>query len=216
MPKINEKLKIVCAGARRSGSTWLYNVTRILFDEKKKDVYEHFANREYNPNNPRSVHVLKIHQFEKYFMETANFISTIHRDLRDVAASAVRRELIPPRKRDIIRFLNKVAKKEHGQWIQYANIDFKYEEVMSDKTGHIRKIAALMKMPVGLKIARTIHKRVEALIIPQKFDPITQLHPGHITDGNWGSFKNTLSSSIILAIEDEFGDWLERHGYPIT
>jgi len=181
---------------------------------KKINVYSHFANRNYDPDDPRPYHLLKIHKFDKKLLKEAKFVLTIHRDLRDVAASLVRRELVKNNEKDILVRLEKIVKKEQGPWSQNSMLDLAYEQIILDKVKHIRKVAAVINMPIGLKNARTIHKKVENLPIPtKKFSRTTHLHPNHITDGTWGSYKDTLSPKITKKIEEKFHDWFFAYGY---
>ena len=211
---VQQRKLVVCAGGRRSGSTWLFNALKFILLFKGHDVYAHFFNRYYNPENNQPYHLLKIHKFEEKVLRPSDFVFTIHRDLRDVAASLVRRKLIKNDQREIIDELKKIMKRELKLWCENATLDLKYEDVIEDKPKYIQILAQTMEMPIELKDAAEIHKKVERLPIPEKrYSRITHLHPNHITDGTWGSYKKTLSKEAVKKIEEEFQEWLTTHGY---
>ena len=41
-------LKIICAGVRRSGSTWVYNCIKLILKEKNKNLKYSFVNYKNN------------------------------------------------------------------------------------------------------------------------------------------------------------------------
>jgi hypothetical protein len=86
-----------------------------------------------------------------------------------------------------------------------------YEELVRNKKLQIKNIAKVLDIKVR---PEEIHEKIENLPIPEEsFDPLTQLHPNHITDGRPRSYKNTLSKNMIEQINIVFKNWLFRNGY---
>jgi len=200
-------MKIVCAGCHRSGSTWVYNAVRLIMESKKKSVYACFAT-EYDPENKSEVHVIKTHNWQEFLEENADKVFTTRRDLRDIAASAIRRELIE--EKDAISYLNRVLKKEYIPWKPFSDLEIIYEDLIRNKKLQIVYIAKILNMTV---CAGKIHEQIESLPIPETFDPLTQLHPNHITDGKLKSYKSTLSKDTQDEICRTFRNWMFRNGY---
>jgi hypothetical protein len=203
---LNTTMKIVCAGCHRSGSTWLYNAVRLIM-ESKNEVYACFVT-EYDPENKSQVHVIKTHNWHKSLEENADKIFTTKRDLRDIAASAIRRGLIE--EEDAISYLRKVIKKEYMPWKSHSDLEIVYEDLIINKNLQIQNIAKVLKVTVK---PNDIHQKIENLPIPEVFDPLTQLHPNHITDGRLNSYKATLTKDMQDKIYRTFNNWMFRNGY---
>ena len=205
-------MKIVCAGMHRSGSTWLFNVVRVIFMENKATIYSCFANK-YDPENDAPFHIVKAHQFKQNIRDGANCIFTTCRDLRDVAASAVRRNLVENTPESVERYLKEIVEREYEPWHRVSNYEVKYEEMYQQKPIVISKIAKKLGVYADpVKVAKT----VESLSIPSDpggFDETTQLHYNHITNGIPNNYSITLSKGVIATINLKFSPWLKRKGY---
>jgi len=174
-------------------------------------VYGCFAT-DYDPENEAEAHVVKTHNFVEELREQADFIFTCKRDFRDIAASAVRRGLID--ESTVMPYLERVLEKEYKPWKYTSDLEVVYEKMLRKKHNYIEKLAKIM----GVKNvdAMEVRNKIEALPIPQSeedFDEETQLHFGHITNGNCKTWKKTLSEYTIVAIEIRYAKWLERNGY---
>jgi hypothetical protein len=199
--------KIICAGCHRSGSTWLYNAVRLIAKSTGKEVYACFATT-YDADNPAEIHVVKCHNFHK-FLQDVDLVFTTKRDLRDIAASAHRRGLITFK--DVLPYLHRIINLEYKPWRQYTSLEIPYEELVEDKKAYIKKLSEIMEIQVNVD---EIHEAIENLAIPEKeFDPITQLHPNHITDGRVGSYQETLPEAVQKRINEEFYMWLKQNKY---
>ena len=91
----NRKL-ILAASMPRSASTWMYNVTRILLEEKYPNQVSAGWVADYKTLEKKPVHLIKIHQFDKYWAHRAGIILYSYRDVRDAFASAIRKFGIEP------------------------------------------------------------------------------------------------------------------------
>lgn len=202
---------IVSAGLHRSGSTWLYNTLRMIYIESGREVYGSFIDQ-YDSKNKTPIHIVKTHNYRLVTKEMASSIFMTVRDLRDIIASAVRRNLIQPTLADVEKYLDNVIKRE-WRWREFADMELKYEEVIKNKAKATSKIAKLL----GVKIDPIkVSQLVESLEIPKthtEFNEETQLHYNHITNGLQGSYKVTLPRNCIAFIEKEYGWFLKKYGY---
>jgi hypothetical protein len=175
----------------------------------RKDVYSCFVT-DYDPEHAAPIHVVKCHNRSRILLDSHYFFTT-KRDPRDIAASAIRRNLIE--EKDVIKYLKKVIYKEYERWKPYSDLEIPYEDLIGNKDVYIRQIAKILKTKVK---PGTIRKRIESLPIPkgeEERDPVTLLHSNHITDGKLGSYKRTLSSTKQTEICSFFYNWMKRHDY---
>lgn len=203
---------VLAAGMMRSGSTWQFNVLRILVQMKTQAGCE---SRMFTPNMrlSESPCVVKIHPYQDWIVERADFIFTCHRDIRDACASLQRFHPArqPPAHQKIEEeFTN------YQRWAQVADFDMRYESMISDPHGQIEKMSNILGLR-GVNVD-TIYEKVHAIKPPLKRkgsreDPITLLWPGHITGSPEQSFKDTLSKDVIVELERKFGWWLKQQGY---
>jgi len=198
-------MKIICAGMKRSGSTWLYNVVRTVTGERScfEDQLNHM--------NIRTVGVVKTHRFSIDLAFGADKIFVSHRDLRDVAASAVLRGMINNRATDIIKFLFKEVE-QYNQWRQISNYDMKYEEMIEDKYKEVAKIIQAIR-PTAPVNARRVYDYTERIKPGRLYNPNTLLWPDHFTRIYPGYYKDVLATDTIKAIETLFRDYMIERGY---
>ncbi len=208
----------VCAGMPRSGSTWLYNAVRLLLESAEVPglAAGWTADREglLAHKNP----VIKIHAFDRGLALRNGLVLTSHRDLRDVAASLLRKF-----KDHFSMQTLRLLVEDHAQWARIAVFDLRYEDLLTDKTGQLRRVAQALQLPAAT-LARLPYESIAQSIDSEKFnrerragdlahDRVNLLHEGHITDGRHGSWEGTLSPEIVRLIEEWFRPWLEARGY---
>ncbi|MEM9155856.1 MAG: hypothetical protein AAGB13_12620, partial [Cyanobacteria bacterium P01_F01_bin.33] len=93
---MNERNVILCAGMKRSGSTWLYNVLRVLLQEHTTyQVYGAWVS-DYDAKNLAPIHLIKVHGFNSQLLDYSDLVFTSRRDIRDVIASLIRKGWIEP------------------------------------------------------------------------------------------------------------------------
>jgi hypothetical protein len=207
-------MNILCAGMRRSGSTWLYNATRMICAQHGS-VYGMFADHHRLPNAGEYDYVIrKVHAHKKRYAKWADVVLTSHRDLRDVAASAYRRSLWRHTK-DVIGYLDQAAYREYAKWGKVAAWNMCYERMIQDPVGRVAHLALVLGLPCY--DPRLIREELDELTGPREgVDQATQMNAHHRTsDGQHGRYRQTLSLDLIRAIEKHFGRWLRYHGYEL-
>ncbi len=208
------KHRVICAGMRRSGSTWLYNAVRMIL-ASCGGVYARFEDDQDIAECRRMAveqQVAKAHRFGAELLFGATCILVSHRDLRDVAASAVRRKLVVDLPVEVVRFLTKTVIDEYQIWEPYAQFDLAYESMRENTPGAVGTIAGVLGVTVD---PEAVARNIDALPLPNGKDPDREvlLHPGHFTDGTVGGYKKTLGEETVRAIEAVFGEWMLRKGY---
>jgi len=204
------KKRILVAGSIRSGSTWLYNVTRMLCAENFGSVYGAWV-LDYDEKTESAIHVVKAHSVEHVIFDY-DFCLTSHRDLRDVVPSLIRMGWVSANPQKVIGTLDQYIR-THGFWKARAGIDVAYELILSSPRSMVRKVATCLQLDIQERQIDTVLERVANLTLPQdgeNHDAVTQLHPQHISNERT---RIQLSPSLIEQIQDEYADWQNQHGY---
>ena len=208
--------RIVCAGLRRSGSTWLFNAVRLILEQTGESVYGCFVDR-YKSENLSPIHVVKTHKYLDGLRKRARHTFMTYRDLRDIAASAVRMRLTKNSAPDIGRYLRALVAEEYNPWSPHADLQIPYEDMLDRGPLYLRQISELLAVKID---PQKVYHQLEAIRTPptteRTYDKTTLLWPNHITDGRPGSYRDTLSPEVVTFINTKFGPWLESHGYEST
>jgi hypothetical protein len=197
---------ILSAGMHRSGSTWLFNVLRTIFLSRRKKVYSCFANK-YDGGKKENIHIIKIHTFSQKFYDLSDYVFITKRDIRDIAASAIRRNLIENNLQSVLNYIHIVIEKEHTYWAGKYNLEIVYERISRHKLKYLKLISQILQENINVK---KVCKDVDKIKPKKKFDSVTQLHPDHITNGH---YKKTLSKKVIDSINQKYEWWLKENGY---
>lgn len=202
------KKLIVCAGMHRSGSTWLYNAVRLIIASQGLPVYGCFSSN-YRQDDGRPVHVVKTHAFSPGLKGLADCIFTTRRDLRDVAASAVRMQLCRHDPSHVVEYLIRIVEQDYVPWMQFSDFELPYEEMVRDETHFIEVLGLFLGATVS---GEDIRGRIEALGPGAE----SLLHEGHITRREPGTFAEVLPPETIHAVEKAFRGWQAQRGYSQT
>lgn len=214
---IGGKRLVVAAGMIRSGSTWLYNIARVLHETAGAKVYGSWV-ADFNSHSAREADcvVLKVHEADPTLAERADRVLTAHRDLRDVLRSASDMGwATAPEAASNMLFR---ATESHAFWAARADVDLKYEEVMVDPT----KAAGAVSRALGLldddgTLAR-VTEAVSLLNEPssgRSYDPVTLLHPRHRSGAPVHAWKSAVDATIVQDVERTYSDWFRRYGYDV-
>jgi FkbM family methyltransferase len=219
LSRLSEKTKIVlAAGMRRSGSTWLYHATRLVMELGGGRTCARFIeDLQVGEAATADVVILKVHQPDEALAFRAWRIFTSHRDLRDVARSALDMGIV--KDFDTLAAFLKQCIAEHSFWTHRAQMDLRYEDLLAgDTLAVIRSIAAVVEIPLTSEQIRSVGKKVDAIKEPYHppYENETHLHPRHRLDSRWGSWIEKLDAATTGKIEAKFENWLERHYYPVS
>lgn len=200
-------MRILSAGMHRSGSTWLYNALRLIMESKVEgDYIKGFVSGNDTPFDVKNA-VIKIHVINPDYIEWADKIFYIYRDIRDVVASYVRWRGIPMAEEGIDADIK-------------AGIEYMWKAHMSIEYNQIIKEPEKLLFKMGYHLSTKI-KPKSILIELEKIknkklkntDPITLMRVGHITDGRSNNYKEYLEPEYLSRIEDKYGWWLKQNEY---
>jgi hypothetical protein len=233
---------ILCAGLKSSGSTWLYNAVIQLIktsarssDDRRKIRPLYAEDVKAFPPSARQSDclIVKTHipspalQFLVRFTGGTVFITV--REPRDAIASLMQRF---DHEFDIC--LEEVSAGA-AAILELANsgrcLLLRYERKFTGKRATLSKIASHLKVPadrdtiekICLTLApETVTQKIEALgrkgvfgrkRDPNRFDPATQWHPGHVGDGQIGKYNEILSLAQQRAVLKRLREYCRAFEY---
>lgn len=228
---------VFCGGMFRSASTVQYQIAshvvesacrghRLPFDAEPDFTAEPPGSRaaaEYLVYKAHGVSEAMRSQVER----GRGVVLTVHRDIRDVVVSAMRKNACS------FRSLWRAGKlsywtRRFEEWAALPGaLVSRYDSLAVDLAEEVRRIAGHLGLDVGDAKRREIanlyaidrqRERTEAFRAERgddrsKYDPHTLLHHNHIASGATGDYRSVLRAVEIRAVEEECGEWMARWGY---
>lgn len=203
---------ILCAGINRSGSSWLFNAVRLLHGEGGLVAHSAWID-EYQPTDPRPIHIVKVHTETPALEILQPVIFTTRRDLRDIAASLLRMGWAHSSD-DILNALKRI-RGLHEHWTEKCNLEIAYEDLVGHEAQHVESLARTCGVPIDRRKAMRVAAAVDAIAAPDSgnYDRDSLLHPGHRGAGRPGCWRQDLPRELAATIEGAHGDWLRAWGY---
>lgn len=224
---------VVICGQHRSGSTLAWQITGELLSATRSvsmPMRTPANQLRLHALRPQHVRMVKVHYSptvpKRHFPQRgAHYVYTF-RDPRDVAASLIRKGRYGPEheKRGAEGVASMIRRELRGDafWRTRESLWIgKYEEITQDVPGLVRSLAGFLQIPIDEEIVTRIgdHVSVErqrirvADVRTSGVDPLLRITSNHITDGQEGAWRATLTPEEVAAIEDLAGDWMRAHGY---
>lgn len=239
-----EKHLVVAGGMTRAGSTFQFNVLRLLLESAS--VSDFVSGYEFNVDwkGKHAYSLLKCHNCTRVMKEVewdSVTVFTIHRDLRDVCASSKQTRVDGKciRLKECFEYYSDVARKAH--------VDWQYEDVIADPNRFVMNAVDNLNRHVpGVFIkevnATNIVAQINAMVanLPKALENSSGrkekngLKPGeaipnlkmlyvgdksqffvnHRSNGSWGSFKKALTREHCIAITKQYKEYFDEFLYP--
>lgn len=208
----------VASGMMRSGSTWLYNATRLVLSSSPT-IKNNFScgwsgDWKYKKIPEKEYTLIKIHDFNEMIVKQAHLIVYSYRDIRDVLASNLRTFTTPP----TIESADSLIQ-THEKWINVADLVVPYDRILNQKNTVIEELARCCE--VDSVDASAIVEEINNLSYESEGErddihhKTNLFHSNHISDGSNGYWVNYLEKNLVEQIERKYRDWLEKYEYPI-
>lgn len=208
-----QKVTILVAGMRHSGSTALFNIIRLAFELNQIHFVAGYSEKivvDELDFNQTQVALLKTHELRDDILQRATFIFTTKRDLRDTVASAVRRKFPTLEKVGGATEYAKYNRSIYEQWSNKSNFEFCYEEFIKQPLSVIQKVLSV----IGLHKVDNVSIHNQLMNLPTDQYSKTLLSPIHITDpARERNYLDTLTDKNIQIIDNQHGGWLQQNGY---
>eukprot|EP00210_Caulerpa_lentillifera_P006725 g6427.t1 len=225
----------------RSGSTWQFNVLRLLMGNLTNVVSGWILDVQ-NPTEHKYA-IIKAHAYVPLANDAAwtkVLTFTSHRDIRDVRASQYRAF------NEYFYEIEDSYIKSHEKLSRISVYDMAYEKFLQNPEDAVISMAeALQNHLPGYQwsgdlytvnhIVDTVNAQAKAMSAGEglntthcprenshcMYDKTTIWRKGHITDGRWGSFKETFikfpnGAKMCQEVTHRREGWLRKHGYPLT
>lgn len=221
---------VVCNGMRGSGSTFLYNVTRKLLEDRLNGTALGFVspsslNVLYPHLKPTSKCAAKTHDFlpnDNTWLNHGLKLIYSHRDPRDAVLSLLRRA--NPDETMLVKQLEFEQKIYNFVSKDPRTLCLRYERFFADPKLAINQIAGLLRQRLTTAELDDIaaETSIDAALktMPKtkgKVDSTSLLHAEHISGSKgqsvWRSHKNY---GIIKYITKTHKDWIMQMGYPLS
>lgn len=204
---------------QRSGSTWLYNATRLLLMHspltRKITGYGWIGDLSRLPQ--KRIMLIKIHDFSEKMLhlDLPKIILYSYRDVRDALASIKRKWNHEPS----LALADRLIQNDH-QWRSHADFIMRYESMINDQQGTLRDLSNMLNIVDDANI-QGIVAEISALHYENPGDKKPQYHmenllyKNHITDGRHGSWKGILDDTLLEQILRKYHEWFIRNNYPL-
>jgi len=230
---------VFCGGMFRSGSTVQYQITSHLVEHDGRgrrvpryapDEFDE-ARRAYAGTG--GLLIFKSHGVSAPIrdeLETrGGRVITVHRDIRDVVASAIRKNDWTFRHIWKHGLLDRWTRR-FDEWAGLPGaLVSRYDTMIGALDVEATRIGRHLGVDVSPRLAAEIddeysfdrqrqrvldvQARKERRELAAKYDDHSQLHYNHIASGEVGVFREVLAAAEIRAIEDACGAWMARWGY---
>lgn len=231
---------VFCGGMFRSGSTVQYQITSHLVEHGRLGRrVPRYAPDEFDAARQAyagtdGLLIFKSHGVSapiRHELEThGGRVITVHRDVRDVVASAIRKNGWTFRHIWKHGLLDRWTRRfEEWAGLPGALVS-RYDTMISGLDAEAARIGRHLGLQVSPRLAAEINDeysfdrqrrrvldvqaRKARRELAAKYDDHSQLHYNHIASGEVGVFRDVLRPAEIRAIEDACGPWMARWGYP--
>jgi len=204
---------------QRSGSTWLYNATRLLLMHSPltREISGHGWIGDLSILHQKRIMLLKIHEFSQKTLDLVlpNIILYSYRDLRDALASIKRIWNQEPS----LELADRLIQSDQ-EWRKHAHFIMRYESMMKDQFGTLLALSNMLNITDDGNIQEIIAE-IDALRYEDPgnkkplYDMENLLYKDHITDGRHGSWKGLIDNTLLEEIERKYRAWFIQNDYPL-
>lgn len=203
---------ILAAGMPRSGSTWLYNVARLILEANftESECWCGWI-EDFRARTARRVNLVKLHEFDDRMAAMADTILYCYRDVRDVLASYDRMWGTPPTVEAAEGLL-----RQFDRWMEVQTCVVRYDELV----GRPERVIAIIAKSLGFQVdTHHLTRRLADLSFQSsgsrsdEYHKVNLYHPKHTTHGGHATWHGKIDPRVIAEIESRFGDWFERYSY---
>lgn len=209
--KVDKRKLILIATMPRSGSTWLFNCVRNIYNLKNIEFYSNWVD-EYDPTKKERIHIVKIHHPEHRLSSQADCILSSRRDVRNVCVSLHRMGWLNWTSNSVINQADYLVNNLHPFWCNRSDLEIEYDTIINNSEKVIRDIATTIGISLSPHEVETISSNLKNITSPKEYDRETQLHPNHRSELST-DFHEKFSTDLLDIVNKEFETWLRKYSY---
>lgn len=234
---------VLCAGLKSSGSTWLYNAAIQLCEAKVRTargvrprIFPFYAEtvEQFPPGSERAgLLVVKTHIPSESLVYLTRFargtVLLSVREPRDSVASLMQRfgHQFEPCVKELAAGAVRIVQLAHVARPLVLRYEDRFFERPQTVARLARRLGVTIARPAAERIfnaltAENVRKRIRGLTSrgvfgarpdPDRFDPRTHWHPGHIGDGKIGKYAEVLSPRMQGTVLEALHEYCLTFGY---
>jgi hypothetical protein len=220
--------RIVIGAMARSGSTWAFNAARMLAEKLFPGIVYAADIQSYEPPPAGFIEVIKTHDISTDWQPADKLITCV-RDIRDAFCSAVSAQLGEVESYNrrglcdgVFTGIEALFVDPSLEWAQEATCAFRFESMMVNKVGTLRKLADYLFPDHSCFDSRAFEEMAIKLeILPElvtEYNPEQgylygkQRHRQHV---GVGGYHQRLPYFDVQHLEEKYAAWFEHFGYAV-
>jgi hypothetical protein len=211
-------MNVLLSTVPRSGSTLLFNICRLLFEQLhgKDNVYA-IWHELFKENMQKQHNIVKTHEKNEKYLPWSHKKITSIRDIRYVIASYFEfNQKFKINNPEILKDVCNAFKTIIDNGINMSDYVFVYEEYFKNQKKVILELAACLELPLEkINVPEILNKIDE--IKNRKYNEFdrtkTQMHPNHISPNSNKDIKERITQEQLAFIESNCSGFLKKHGY---
>lgn len=199
------------AGMPRSGSTLLFNILKLILENKYGEKLSFGWVDDVKTIRKGDIYLIKTHGLTKMDIYRASDTFYTFRDIRDVLVSRYRMFNKEPEMGIVKYYIDQdIFAKKH------ASMVFKYDTLVNEQRDSIIQIASRLNVQVNPdNILTQLPDPANKNGNEDYHSPDTLLHKNHVTGTKRGEWQHILPQKLINQIHSEFGWWFKENGYDL-
>jgi len=173
---------VLIAGVPRSGSTWLFNASRLLLRQAGISLQAVWV-EEYDPAHPAPVHLVKAHRPSEVSF-APDLVLTTRRPTEACLASLIRMGWLANTP-DAIRAAHKDHKALYAHWQARSDLETPYDTIVRHPVDALSSLADTLELTLSTDELQQIATALAQMRAPERgsYDRETLLHPNHRETG---------------------------------
>lgn len=173
---------ILIAGVPRSGSTWLFNASRLLLRQAGISLQAVWV-EEYDPDHPAAVHLIKAHRPSEINF-VPDVVLTTRRPTEACLASLIRMGWLA-NDPEAIRAAHKDHKALYAHWQTRSDLETSYDTIVRHPVDALSRLADMLELTLSTDEIQQIATTLAQMRAPEQggYDRKTLLHPNHRKTG---------------------------------
>ena len=179
-------MKILVTGIYRTGTTWLFNATRLMLKKSGYDLQPYFYSTNYEYRNSENA-IIKCHVYYEHLHDEVDLVLTTFRPVEEIKQSMINLGTVEKqfenaaKPENILSFVD-----DHLRWVQQASYTMDFHTMLSNPTKILSELNDALRKRFGGRMylddekISEIANELSQLKAPREgFDPTTFMTSTH-------------------------------------